>query len=264
MRTEYDIIFVVLVYRNTDDLVSFFKSLNVDNSKVVVVNSFYDDESESIFKRMAQENDAAFISVPNNGYGAGNNRGIEYALSNYSFRYLIVSNADILIDKLSIEILEKEGEAIIAPKIINLNNKNQNPSTPFTPSLITWKIWKLLYEKEMRRLYWGMFVISRFKKLLFYLISPWHKRIFSAHGAFVIFPVKVLKQLIPIYNEQMFLFVEEEHLGMLAKKKGVKTVYAPDIIIRHKEDGSMTVASVNQFDRMRQSFLVFYNYWFHN
>lgn len=258
----YDIVFVVLVYRNVDDLKDFFKSNFLPNTKTIVVNSFYDTVSECEFKRIAQDNDAAFLSVPNNGYGAGNNRGIEYALSNYSFKYLVVSNADVLIERLNVESLYKLGDVIIAPRIVNLNNKNQNPSAPFAPSFIYLRIWKFIYEKNLRPLSWGMFAWSRIKKIFFYLISPLHKRVFSAHGAFVIFPEAVLKQLVPIYNEQMFLFIEEEHLGMLAAQKGIKTMYSPTVVIRHKEDGSMNIASVNEFERKKQSFLAFYNYWF--
>lgn len=258
----YDIVFVVLVYRNTEDLEGFFSSNHLPNSKTIVVNSYYDDKTEEIFKKIAKENNAVFLSVPNKGYGAGNNRGVEYALANFSFKYLVISNADIYIERFSLESLQKMGEVIIAPKILNLHNKNQNPSSPFRPHKSLMKLWRYVYEKDLYTLSWGMFAWSRIKKIIFYVISPWRKRIFSAHGAFVIFPESVLTKLAPLYNEQMFLFVEEEHLGMLALKKGIKTMYAPDIVIRHKEDGSMSVASVNEFEKTKQSFLVYYNYWF--
>lgn len=262
METNYDIVFVVLVYRNTKDLDTFFDSLQVSNCKVIVVNSFYDDETEAVFKEITERNNADFFSVPNKGYGAGNNRGIEWALSHYNFKYLVVSNADILIEKLNLDLLESKGNVIIAPKIINLRNRNQNPSTPFPPLMLSWRLWKIIYERDLRILSGVKFAWSRLLKTIFYLISPWYKRCFSAHGAFVVFPKAVLEQLVPLYNEQMFLFVEEEHLGMLAASKGIKTIYAPDIIVKHKENGSMSIASVNEFERKKQSFAIFYKYWF--
>lgn len=91
----YDFIFVVLVYRNTSDLVDFFASLKLERTRVIVVNSFYDKESELQFKQIAESNHADFLSVPNKGYGAGNNRGVEYALKHYDFKYLVISNADV-------------------------------------------------------------------------------------------------------------------------------------------------------------------------
>ena len=62
---KYDFIFIVLVYRNTKDLKDFFDSYNLANSKVIVVNSFYDKESECEFKNIAEANNADFLSVPN-------------------------------------------------------------------------------------------------------------------------------------------------------------------------------------------------------
>ena len=62
---KYDFVFVVLVYRNTRDLKDFFSSLLLSAVKVIVVNSFYDEESECEFKNIAEANNADFLSVPN-------------------------------------------------------------------------------------------------------------------------------------------------------------------------------------------------------
>ena len=70
----FDFVFVVLVYRNTQDLKDFFSSLNIPNSKVVVVNSFYNDETKSEFEQIAIDNGADFLNVENKGYGYGNKR----------------------------------------------------------------------------------------------------------------------------------------------------------------------------------------------
>ena len=102
---KYDIVFVVLVYRNTDDLKDFFLHNHIKNSHVIVVNSYYDDVSEGDFRKIAEDNGASFISVPNKGYGAGNNRGIEYALEHFNFDFLVISNADIQISKFDFNLL---------------------------------------------------------------------------------------------------------------------------------------------------------------
>lgn len=257
----YDFIFVVLVYRNTGDLEDFFANFRVPNSKVVIVNSFYDEISESSLKKIAEDNEADFISVPNKGYGAGNNRGIEYAFKNYAFKYIVISNADIIIEDLKLSNVKKYGECIIAPDIRNVKGKRQNPSSPFRPSRFKEKVIYKLLKGYHYKLIWGMFALSRLSKILFYCIQQLKKTIFSAHGAFLIMPVGVARQLTPIYDEAMFLFNEEEHLGRLAESKGIKTYYAPNIKIFHKEDGSMNLASVNQMERTRQSYMVYYEKW---
>lgn len=259
---RYDIIFVVLVYRNTTDLSDFFNHNNVPNSKTIVVNSYYDEESQNEFMRIAKANCADFISVPNNGYGAGNNKGCKYALENYEFDYLVISNADILIDNFSVEVLNNYRECIIAPKLINLKGRNQNPSMPFAPSKVYERIRRWVFMGDHRKLLIVCYAYSRFLKIVFNTFYRSRREIFSAHGAFVILPYAILNKLYPLFNESMFLFCEEEHLARHAINNGIKTVYVPEILIRHKEDGSMSVASENLFVRTKQSFLEYYNCWF--
>lgn len=262
MKRDYYIIFVVLVYRNISDLRDYFSHNKVTCSHTIVVNSFYDDDTEKEFKELSMANDADFITVPNYGYGAGNNAGVKYALEHFNFNYLIISNADILIQHFNPSDLNKYRGCIIAPKIINLSGKMQNPCSPFRPSKLESYLNYITYRNNHTKLIWLLFAFSRLKKIIFHLIYPLKKNIFSAHGAFVIFPVEVIKKMVPLYNEKMFLFKEEAHVGMLAKQKGIITVYAPDIVIKHKEDGSMKVASINVFNMERQSYMEYYNNWF--
>ena len=257
----FDFVFVVLVYRNTEDLKDFFHSFGVPKAKVIVVNSFYDDTSENEFRRLANLFAADFISVPNKGYGAGNNAGVKYAQEHYEFKYLVISNADIKIENLNIALLERYGEAIVAPKILNLGGRNQNPSSPFYPGRIYSAIKAWCFKGDHHKLIWGVYAYSRFTKILYYMISPVRKKIFSAHGAFVILPSNIVRKLAPLYNEQMFLFIEEEYLGLRAHRLGIDTMYAPEIVIRHKEDGSMNMANINTFDKEKQSYLVYYEYY---
>ena len=252
----YDFIFVVLVYRNTKDLEDFFKHLKTPNSKVLVVNSFYDEATRAEFERIALANNADFLNVENKGYGYGNNRGCEYALKNYNFRYLIISNADIEIQKLDINQLSDKH--ITAPKIITLKGKKQNPYLPYYSKL--YEKLKHFFIKRKSKLTFICWIISRLMRE-FYLL--FHKKgyVFAAHGAFFIMPNDILQKLFPLYNERMFLFVEEMHLAMLAKKNGIKFYYDSSIVVNHKEDGSVSFLN-NENDIQNQSYLEFYNTWF--
>ena len=264
MKEQYSIIFVVLVYRNTSDLLDFFKSNHIGDSHTIVVNSYYDEETEAKFKSIALQYHADFLSVPNKGYGFGNNRGIEFALSHYKFRYLIISNADIEIENFNINDLQQYNESIIAPRIVSLDGKEQNPCAPYGPIKMEAFLRNVVYKNRHTNLIWLFFIWSRLKKELFHIIYPLQKRIFAAHGAFVIIPYNIINKLVPLYNERMFLFNEEAHLGKLAKKNGIATIYVPSIVIRHKEDGSMKVASVDVFEMERLSYIEYYNKWFKN
>lgn len=261
---NFDFIFVVLVYRNINDLKEFFLHYSVKNSKVIVVNSFYDEESETAIKNIAFYNKADFISVPNKGYGFGNNRGCEYALKKYNFKYLVISNADIEIQKLQIQMLDGCDGKIVAPRLINKVGRNQNPSNPYSSSKLHLFLMKTAFLYNLRRMFVLFSIESRLKKIYFQITYAFTKKnkIFAPHGAFTIFSSSALKKLFPVYDENIFLFCEEPHLGNLAMKNNIPIVYKPQIEIYHKEDGSMRIASINTFEKTKESFLKFYQRWY--
>ena len=263
MSMQYNFVFVILVYRNTKDLMHFFATVELNCAKVVVVNSYYDQQSELEFKNIAMQNGADYISVPNKGYGYGNNRGIEYAIKNYRFKYLIVSNADIEIKKISIEDIENYQSQIIAPKIKSLNGKLQNPNVPFEPFKLEEKLQYLCYKKDKKKAMYIFYALSRLKKILYnlFVINKKGKKIYSAHGCFVIFPASVLCKLYPVYDENVFLFNEELHLARKAKMHNIATIYLPNIEILHFEDGSVSFMKQKVFSLMRDSYMKYYEYW---
>ncbi|MCC8072091.1 MAG: hypothetical protein LIO90_09850, partial [Bacteroidales bacterium] len=245
--------------RNTEDLVDFFKHLYIRDSKVIVVNSFYDDNTDKIFKSIALANNADFLTIPNKGYGYGNNRGIEYALKKYMFEFLIVSNADITIRKFDDSKLKPN--CIYAPKVITLKGKNQNPTFPFKVSRLREKLLHYTFKGNHNKLVLALYAYSRLSKIFFYAISDIRKKIYAPHGSFFLMPYEVVKRTHPIYNEEMFLYYEEAHFGKVMESNNIRTEYYPDIIIDHKEDGSTASTNTSEFDYMKNSFEIYYKTW---
>lgn len=260
---KYDFIFIVLVYRNTKDLEDFFISFKLTNSKVIVVNSFYDDESEKIFKQIAKNGNADFISVPNKGYGAGNNRGIEYALKNYDFKYIVISNADVNIININIDTLKNYPEGIYAPSIRTLKGKQQNPHMPFHCKIIDKQKYKFFLKNNWKAIILFS-ALNRILRIFFLNIIRFFNsgKIYSAHGSFIVLPKNIVEKLVPLYDENVFLFTEEENLAMNARAQGIHTYYTPQIHIQHKEDGSTSTISDKQRDITRDSYLKFYQKWY--
>lgn len=259
---KYNIIFVVLVYRNTQDLQDFFENLNVLDSHVVVVNSFFDNDSEEKFKKIADYYHADFLSVENKGYGYGNNRGCEYALANFDFNFLVISNADIIIEKLDVNSLKQYDDSIIAPSIINLSGKQQNPLTPWNIDLLDkWMYFSFVHNFKFIILF--ICALNRIIRSIFHLLNSLfnYNRVFSAHGSFVIFSVKAVKTLFPFYDEDVFLFTEEGHLAKKAELNNIKTFFVPGVLIRHKEDGSISLLENKPLELTKDSFITFYNKW---
>lgn len=260
----YDYVFVILVYRNTTDLIDFFKSFKLQHSKVIVVNSFFDKESEDEFRLIAMCNNADFISIPNKGYGFGNNRGCQYAIDNFDFSYLVISNADILIENY-LPISGLPTNAIIAPEIRTLRGKNQNPYSVYcNKTMDGLKYWLLKSNKKALLLL--LFAFIRLSREFFLLYSKIIKRrirrVSSAHGAHFLIDKKSLMRIKPLYNERMFLFCEEEHLAKLAKHYEIPIYYMCDIKVLHKEDGSIGISNINLNKALIKSYIEFYKYWY--
>jgi GT2 family glycosyltransferase len=260
----YDFVFIVVVYKNTLDLQAFLSSFKISNSKIVVINSFYDEVSKNEFAKICKKYNTDFFSVPNKGYGFGNNYGCNYVLKTYQFRYLIISNADIIIKQLDISMLKDMENCIIAPDIRTLKGKRQNPFLAYHNSIID----KLKYHMfvKFKKKYLILFAIySRSLRILYHILfalKMTSKIVYSAHGSFVIIDNIAIRKLFPLYNEQMFLFAEEEHLAMQARRNRIQIIYEPGIKILHKEDGSIDMSNITIFQFVGSSYIKFYQYWY--
>lgn len=122
------LVYIVLSYRNANDLFHFFANLLGPSSRVVlVVNSFYDETSRTAIEQVAKDNGAVFLNVENRGYGAGNNAGVAYALAHYDFDASVISNPDVEMKRWGAVAVEALRDRIVAPRIVTLRGKEQNP-----------------------------------------------------------------------------------------------------------------------------------------
>lgn len=259
----YKYIAVVLVYRNVDDLKECINSFleKINSIKVIVVNAYYDDKSERLIREIAEESRSDYINIENKGYSYGNNSGIRYALSNYRFDYIIVSNPDIVIDTFNDkEIRQESGYDIYAPKIITISGRNQNPM-----SIIRNKASECLeycgYKLRSSFFLLAGIGINKIIRAVTILIKGQSKKpykIYCAHGSFVILSKKAIEALNPVYDEKVFLFAEEGILAIRARRLGIATAQIDSIIINHKEDGSMKLSNISENEEMRKSNIYYY------
>ena len=260
---HYKFVFVVLVYRNTDVLEGFFSSLKdkVENYRVILVNSYYDDKSEGDCKEYAVRYDCDFIAIPNKGYGAGNNVGIQYALSHYTFDFVVISNSDIIIKKFD-SLDEYIGrECIIGVETIMLTGKKQNPSIGY--NFLLNKLYFFFsrkgYQYDSHFLITGSHVCSRLSKWLTYLkLLIFNKqviRVFTVHGSFVTLTAPAIKKLAPIFSDEMFLYNEELYLCLKARQHGIPLYYDKRNVVNHLEGASCSGDFWRQYPLFRESFM---------
>lgn len=260
---HYEYIFCILVYKNTEDIIECLHSIKqkVDNYRVVIVNSFFDASTEKAINDIAYANNCDFLSIENKGYGYGNNRGIEYIKSRYTYDFLIISNPDIEIVKFEKKML-RSTSSVYAPLIRNKMGKNQNPYW-YKKNRIAEEILYLgLKNRRMMLYYVGVAVNKLIREFLLRLFilnkNKKEDEIYAAHGSFLIVGSKVIEQFNELYDDNMFLFAEEAYLAHIFEVNGIDTFLIKDIVISHKEDGSVGLANIDEMKIQRESFLYYY------
>ncbi len=261
---DYKFVFCILTYRNINDIQECLESIQekiTDNYKVIIVNGYYDDITTLELRKIAKRFNAEFIEVENKGYGYGNNCGIDNALKNYNFKYLIVSNPDIIIKKFNSYFLDVYPQYIVAPEIRTRKGKAQNPYW-YRENKFAEKLIYVGYKKKRKFLLYTGFAITKAERILALLRFKISKKsameVYAAHGSFLILPYNVVNVIKPLYDEKMFLFAEENYISHVLAFKGYKTIYTPEISVLHKENGSIRIAKIDENDIARKSVIYYY------
>jgi len=86
-------------------------------------------------------------------------------------------------------------------------------------------------------------------------------KIYACHGACFFIGYEAVEKLKPLYNENMFLFHEEEHLAKKTMKESIPIYYEKNISLTHFEDGSSEGIKDKTYQYLRQSYSEYYQYW---
>lgn len=267
MRT-YDIVFCVLTYKNHNDLEEFINSLRSCSKdyfsyKVVVVNNYADESSLDLLRSIAVINNCDFIENDNKGYGHGNNIGINFINDNYIYKHLVVCNPDTIIEKFNYKGLNNTQDIIIAPRITKLSGKKQNPMNYKFMKLGEAALYKGFKRDNKYIVFLGLLLVkvsnTLFEKIKSRINFPY--KIHACHGSFIIFGNKTVSRLLPVFDENIFLYCEEGDLARKCKKNGIDIYYYDEIHIIHKEDGSMNLSNINLNEMQKKSYVYYYEKW---
>lgn len=238
----YNIIFVVCTYGAVNDLKNFITSVNAlnKNTKIIVSNSFCSEQTLHDLQKVARDNNCDFLDLPNKGYGYSLNEGIAYANMNYRYDYIAITNADILIKKFELSKSPREA-FVLAPEIVTPTGKRQNPFYIY-PYFKLFKLSKWMREKFHLKRTWIIIIVAKFHRTIFNFLfgkkkKCW-KKIYAGHGAFIIFSRETLKRIERPFEDNIFLYCEENFIGYKMKKCGIPYYYTSDISVVHTEDGS--------------------------
>ena len=267
-KTKY--VFVILVYKNSSDLIECIESIEnkVSSYRIIVVNAYYDDTTRADVKKIAISHNCDFLDIENKGYSYGNNRGIEFASNKYEYEYVIVSNPDVVIREFDDSQLTSDFKYdIIAPEIIAASGRYQNPMAIRKNKWSEYLEYIGFKNRNTLLIYSGILVskLSRwyYAKVRRIACDPVYK-IYEAHGSFVLISHRAIATLTPVYDEKMFLFAEEGVLAAKAKEMNMLTCYFSPISVNHKEDGSMKLSNISVNEELRKANIYYYETYVKN
>ncbi len=230
---------IIIVSFNTKKLLeeclsSVFNSLKsgnfTKNREVIVVDNASSDNSVSMI--LEKFHQVKIIKNSSNlGFGAGNNQGIKIAKG----EYVLLLNSDTILFKNTIKdaltTIKKDKEiGVLGVKLLN-ENKTVQQSVGFFPT-------------PLRILNWMFFIDGI--PVLQDLLKPYHltsSRFYNSEnevdwvtGAF--FLLRKAATIKDLFDEKMFMYVEEVEFCYRIKKNGWKILYTPLASAIHKKGGS--------------------------
>lgn len=257
--------FVILHYNTTEDTFACVDSIknncrNVDYHIYIVDNASPNSSGMILKERFFLDKMVTVIlSDSNLGFARGNNLGIEQSKRDGYSDFIIVTNNDtkIIQDNFCVLIEDcfvKSSFAVLGPTIYT--PKGETFMNPFGNQILCgkelnsainyYKISHFLIKTNLASV-WRIYSKIRYMKKHF---LPKMKRIVKRipighfytencilHGCCLVFSKKFFEKL-DGFDPRTFLYVEEFILHAHVVKSGMKTVYAPNVKIWHKEDGA--------------------------
>lgn len=232
---------IVLNYNDSENTTKFVSSvLHYDIlDKIVVVDNLSNKENEfDKLKKLSCEKVDVIKTDKNGGYAYGNNYGLRYLDEKYSgeFEYVIISNPDVFVSE----------ENIIKTIEHMQNNKKVaicSPRMNFISGPARRAAWKkrtfLIDVANSTRI--TEFLLYPLLKKGEYTKADYDKNILDVDniaGSFFVANHEIFKSVV-YFDENTFLFYEEDILGEKLKEKGYKIQILNNINFMHYESKSI-------------------------
>ncbi len=210
--------------KDTIDCISSIKKNNYNSYRIVVVDNASTDNSLEILRKEKDVYDFDLvISNKNNGFSAGNNLGIQFALKNKA-EYILLLNNDTIVEKdFLINLLETEkkynNDIVVTSKILYFASKNMIWYGGGSFNKITSRVKHIGINKIDDK------------------INNIEKEVTFISGCCMLIPSKILLK-VGLFEEKYFLYCEDTDYCCRLMKNNIKMIYNPKSIIYHKVNGS--------------------------
>jgi GT2 family glycosyltransferase len=214
--------FVILNYCTFNDTVTCIKSIQantVDHHIVVVDNQSPDDSYESLMKTYRDDERIIIIQAPSNGgFASGNNIGIRKCVE-LGIEHIIITNSDVVFlddaAQMLVECLIENNAVIAGPKILDENRAKDWLPNIKRKGYLQYLGWRRSQNTLLDADYSGG---NCEVKLVSGCCFALNASLFIEMGAF---------------DENTFLFHEEEILSVQAERHGYPIIFCPSATVQH-------------------------------
>lgn len=233
-------------YKTTKRLIDNIKDYKIFD-KIVIVDNKSSDNSLKELKKLENKRIVVIDSGKNKGYSYALNVGCKYLIDKYKECKIIVSNSDIIIqsenDIKDLFELVKGKNVIVGPTIIEGNNLNRGWIVPKPMDDVAMNILGL-YKKYQRR-------------HLMYQDSYYNKdisKVGTVSGCFFAISSKHLEEM-GYFDENVFLYYEENIMGVKTKDLGKNIIVANNIDVIHDHAVSIdkSLKRIKKYDILKNS-----------
>ena len=217
-------------YDDTRECIESLKQLNNKNNKIIVVDNCSTDNSLAQLKELQKSNDFILIaSECNNGFSAGNNKGINYAFEMGMDYFWLLNNDTIVepdsLDKLLLGFNESSKCGCCISKILYENDRNTIWYAGGAINKYTARVEHFCYGKSDEN-----YKESGINKITF------------ATGCCMLLSRTTIEQ-IGLLSEDYFLYEEDTEYCCRMIESDIEILYIPEARIYHKVSASVGIAS---------------------
>ena len=233
-------------YKTTKRLIDNIRDYKVFD-KIVIVDNKSSDNSLKELKKLENKRIGVVDSGENKGYSYALNVGCKYLIDKYKECKIIVSNSDIIIqsenDIKDLFELVKGKNVIVGPTIIEGNNLNRGWIVPKPMDDVAMNILGLYKKYQKRHL---MYQDSYYNKDI--------SKVGTVSGCFFAISSKHLEEM-GYFDENVFLYYEENIMGVKTKDLGKNIIVANNIDVIHDHAVSIdkSLKRIKKYDILKNS-----------
>ncbi|WP_144462565.1 glycosyltransferase [Siminovitchia fortis] len=229
---------IILNYNDSETTLTLLRQIknHRDLDYIVIVDNLSTDNSYEVIKKFKSNRIHVLLAEYNGGYGYGNNLGIRYSYEQLNADYILIANPDVAFSNECVielrKILQEDKKCAISAAVpLKPNGRRQK--------VIAWKLPKLKEE-----IISASMILSRLAGLeIRYDYKEFSNKkkayVDVVQGSMLMLDAKIMIKY-GMYDEEFFLYYEEQVLAQKMKKHNFKSVLLLNQSYIHNHSVSIT------------------------